>query len=203
MNGTGIVSVSGKQSHRPRRPALLVMDMQRDFLEPGGRMPVAANQVAALIEAVNHSIWAASQSDIIVYYILNEFPKRSWLNIFRRYAAVRGSRGAQLDPRVERRNGQTLTKSSSSAFSNPELGATLYEEGVRTVALCGVFAEACVSATARSTQDRALQLVIISDAIAARSDAALARSLRRFERMGATMTTSKQWAADVAERIVP
>src|SRR5579864_8527350 len=113
--------------------ALLVLDLQRDFLEDDGRMRIARAQVEPLLAATNATIDAAAASGVPVIYIVNRYPRsHRLLNFFRGGAAVEGTRGAELDPRVHVAPGAAVVaKWSNDAFSNPELGALLEQRGVK------------------------------------------------------------------------
>jgi len=79
-----------------RKRAVLAIDLQRDFLEDEGRIPVARSQVEALIAAANSVTASAAAHGVKVVYVGNEFPRSQWLaNLFRRNAALTGSRGGE------------------------------------------------------------------------------------------------------------
>jgi nicotinamidase-related amidase len=166
--------------------AFLVLDMQRDFLEDGGRLPVAGEQVASLLESVNALIEDAVAAGAPVIYVLNAFSPSDWLgNVFRHGAALEGSAGAELDPRLVVRGSVRFTKKRSDAFSNPELNAFLRERRIGQLIIAGVFADACVKATATAALRRGYRVTVPRDAVAAGSDGARLRALAAMDRMGA------------------
>jgi nicotinamidase-related amidase len=168
------------------KTALLVLDMQRDFLEDAGRLPVARDQVAGLIASTNALIESAAASGALVVYILNAFPRSAWLaNLFRRGAAIEGSTGAELDPRVLVRGSNRFTKTRGDAFSNRALEAYLRERGVERVIIVGVFANACVKATVRGALARGFGVTIVRDGVAAGDDRARRNAIAAMERRGA------------------
>jgi nicotinamidase-related amidase len=172
--------------------ALLVLDLQRDFLENTGRMPIARAQVEPLIAAANAAVDAATARGEPIVYVVNAFPRSQWIpNLFRRGAAVAGTPGAALDPRVHIAPGAaTIPKEHSDAFTNPALDALLRERGIRRVVVLGVFAGACVRATVRGAIGRGYRASIVSEAIGAASDAARDRSIRRMVADGAEIVSS-------------
>lgn len=180
--------------------ALLVLDLQRDFLEDDGRMPIARAQVAPLLAAANATIDAAATRGVPVVYIVNRYPRSERiLNFFRAGAAIEGSRGAELDPRVHVAEGAAvLAKRENDAFSNPELGALLRGHGVKRLALLGVFAPHCVRATARAAMRAGYGVAVARDGLGAGTDGARDRALRRMARDGASADDAAALAAWLA-----
>lgn len=171
--------------------ALIVLDLQRDFLEDTGRMPIARGQVAPLIAVANAMIDAAAADRAPVVYVVNQFPRSAFvLNFFRHGAAITGSSGAEVDPRVHATDGVRFAKSEGDAFSNPALDAFLRERGVRQLVLLGVFAPRCVRATARGALRRGYGVTVVRDGVAAASDRARDTALAEMETDGATSATS-------------
>jgi nicotinamidase-related amidase len=173
------------------RKAVLVLDLQRDFLEPTGRLPVARHQVDELIRTTNAVVEDAGQRGIPVIYVLNDFPRRDFVaNVFRRWAALSGSRGAELDPRVRLQGQLRVPKHAADAFTNPELDRQLQKLGVKQVVILGVFANACVRATAQGALRKGYQVTVVRDGVAAGSDRSRDRALERLSRDGAIIATS-------------
>lgn len=172
------------------RRALLLIDFQRDFLADDGRMPVARNQVVPVLAAARAAIDQARADGDLIIGIGNEFRSRDWLgNLLRRHAAVAGTAGTAWDERaaVPGTDWHYLAKWQGSAFCNPELGDLLGREDVRRVRLCGLYARACVTATARAALARGLGVTIVRDAVACRSDGSRETALRRLHRRGVSL----------------
>jgi nicotinamidase-related amidase len=177
------------QSRQKR--ALLLIDFQRDFLRGSGRLPVAASQVEPVIEAANRAQRQARAEGVTIIAIGNEFRRRDWLaNLFRRFAALAGSAGARWDERVPREGLRYFAKWRGSAFSNPELERFLEAENVGALDLAGLYAGACISATASDALRRGYRVAVLGDAVADRSDAARRRALRRLGRLGAVVAAA-------------
>lgn len=171
----------------PATTALLVIDMQIDFLDAAGRLPVDQRRVPDLVRNVNAAIDEAEGLGMLVVHIGNEFPRASLLNPFRKFAAIAGSPGAALDPRVSRGGSHYVAKRASDAFSSQPLRDLLTEKRIVTVALAGVFANGCVKASARGALGLGYRTVVLADAVASRSDRATARSLEAMRRLGAAI----------------
>jgi nicotinamidase-related amidase len=128
-----------------------------------------------------------ADGDLIVR-IGNEFRRRDRIgNLLRHHAAMAGSAGAAWDDKVPAAGSAYLPKWKPSAFCNPQLGELLTREGVGQVTICGLYARACVTATAKGAQSRGLRVVIIRDAVACRSDRSREAALQRLKRRGAEL----------------
>lgn len=172
--------------------ALLLIDFQHDFLADDGRLPVARHQVEPVLDAARRAVDEARRHGDLVVTIGNEFRRGDVLgNMLRRRAAIAGTAGTAWDPRVRPEAALHLSKSAPSAFSNPALGRALDEHAVRTVAIAGLFAKGCVSATAGAALERGLAVEILADAVACSSDRSRARALRRLARRGAHIRTTE------------
>jgi nicotinamidase-related amidase len=170
----------------PPESALLLIDLQRDFLSDDGRMPVARNQVAQLIDAANAAVARFRASGQPIVAIGNEFRRSDLImNLLRRNACLAGSVGAMWDTRVPISNAQYFPKWATDAFCNPALEPWLRERHVKTLIVTGLMASACVTATAKSALHRGFAVRLIEDAIACSSDRSKLRAIARLQRRGA------------------
>jgi nicotinamidase-related amidase len=179
--------------------AVLLLDLQRDFLEPTGRMPIAQHQVDALVATSNALTEAAHAHGAPVLYVNNEFPDAQWiLNFLRCNAARVGTPGAALDPRIHVVSEHRFAKEQTDAFTNPALDAFLRARAVRRIVVCGVFGPACVRATVRGACARGYDVVLAREAIGAASDRARDRALNAMARDGARVVEGRAIAASFA-----
>ncbi|MGH6958377.1 MAG: cysteine hydrolase family protein [Caulobacteraceae bacterium] len=168
------------------RTALLAMDLQRDFLEPGGRLPIEAVQIGAVVAGMNRALIRAARGGVAVVYVLNAYDLLDPSNLTRNFAALRGSPGAALDPRVTVVQGAPIVrKKVPDAFSNPALADWLARERITRLAVGGVYADACVTATCRSALKRGYAVEVLADAVGARSEAARRHAVADLVRRGA------------------
>jgi nicotinamidase-related amidase len=168
--------------------ALLLIDFQQDFLAPTGRMPVDQGQVQPVIEAAQHAVEEAQHNGDLIVKIGNEFrPSDVVGNVFRHHAAMKGSPGAAWDDRIDPPGAIYLPKWKSDAFCNPDLAALLEEAHVGQIQLAGLYAKACVSATAKAARKRGLSVQVIGDAIACSSDKSRLDALDKLRRAGITV----------------
>lgn len=147
--------------------AVLLMDLQTDFLSQEGRMPVDAPDAGRVIDNANAILDGKLLRGSLPILVVNQFPRSARVgNFFRRYAAVAASPGAELDGRIRLTAGTPLiAKSVPSAFSNPELDALLRAHGVTKLYIFGVFAEGCVRSTALDALRRGYAVTVPVDAI--------------------------------------
>ena len=153
--------------------AALLMDLQADFLAPSGaRMPVDARDAARVVETANAVLARGVLSGSLPIMVVNAFPRAAWFaNLFRHGAAIAGTPGAMLDARVRVNPGiKVFAKRSPSAFSNPDLEPYLKANAVTTLYIFGVFAEACVRATAVDGRRHGYAVVVPLDAIGTNSE---------------------------------
>jgi nicotinamidase-related amidase len=168
--------------------AVLLMDLQRDFLDRAtGRMPVAESSAQAVLRVANDVLAKRILADALPILVVNQFPAGAPIaNFFRRGAAIAGSIGAELDGRLERSGSEkVITKASPSAFSNPELERYLRANGVQDIYVLGVFAEGCVRSTAVDAVKRGYTVHVIANAVASNAAWKKAFALWAMARAGA------------------
>jgi len=168
--------------------ALLALDLQRDFLQPDGRMTVGAN-ANKIIDAANLMLKHAEGAGWDIVFIRNEFPKSDWIgNFFRKGASIVGSTGAEMDPRILRpKNCSFFSKSQSDAFSNPALMAHLKDEKIQNIVILGVMAEGCVRATVQKARHSGFSVTAVSDGIASSRDFLKRFGLKSMRKAGAAV----------------
>lgn len=170
----------------PVQTALLVIDMQRDFLDPGGYAAAARLDVDALrqpIPAIQHVLAAARRLGMLVVHTreghrpdLSDCPaaKRE-----RSRAAgaeigsagplgrllVRGEFGHDFIDELKPLPGEPVVdKPGYSAFHQTDLVQILQNRGIRNLILCGVTTEVCVHSTLREAVDHGYRCVLAGDA---------------------------------------
>jgi nicotinamidase-related amidase len=109
------------------------MDLQRDFLEENGRMPVGKNDADPVIASANRLLKHAESAGWLQVFIKNEYRKADWIgNLFRKGAAIEGSIGAEIDPRIPLPTGAlVVSKAKPDAFTNLALAEILRGAGIR------------------------------------------------------------------------
>lgn len=150
--------------HGPgRRPAVVVIDVQRHFVDPE-----VADAVVATAELLDHARRAA----VPVYLVGIVFDDvaaadPAWAARFDLSPLLRGAPGTEFDPRIGPRAGDVVVeKRHASAFAGTDLAARLSEEDIDTVLLCGLTTSGCVRATAVDAASRRLRVEIVRQCVA-------------------------------------
>ncbi len=167
--------------------ALVVIDMQRDFLEPGGFGESLGNDVSRLGSAVGPiaSVLAAARAmGMLVIHTreghlpdLSDVPRAK----LRRGAPslrigdpgpmgrilIRGEPGHDIISELYPLDGEiVIDKAGKGAFYATELGDILRKGGIENLLVCGVTTEVCVNTTVREANDRGYRCVVIADGCA-------------------------------------
>jgi nicotinamidase-related amidase len=171
----------------PHSTALVVIDMQRDFLEPGGFGETLGNDVSLLHAAVapcRALLDRARQLGMLVVHTreghlpdLSDAPRAKiergspHLRIGAQgpmgRILVRGEPGHAIIPRLAPAAGEpVIDKPGKGAFYATGLHALLRKERIEALLVCGVTTEVCVHTTVREANDRGYRCVVAADACA-------------------------------------
>lgn len=167
--------------------ALLLLDLQRDFLEADGRLTVGKENAEPVIQSANRLLSHAQSAGWKLVFVKNEFRKRDWIgNFFRNHAAIEGAAGAQIDPRVAvPATAPIFVKSRPDAFTNPGLEKMLRDASIRRLIVLGVMTEACVCATVKGAIRRGFEVTVVSDGVASMEAASKQSGLKKMQCAGA------------------
>ena len=139
-----------------RRPALLVIDMQNDFLDPGGHLDMGP-EARGVIPQIARVLAAGRRAGVPIAYTAQthrpdfaDGPR--WMDKFTGFKSGglrEGTRGAQIVDELAPRPGERVIKKlRPSAFFATELDLYLRSLGVDTTILTGCTTSGCVRATA-------------------------------------------------------
>jgi biuret amidohydrolase len=169
------------------RTALIIIDMQRDFLEPGGFGAALGNDVSRLNAAVGpcaQVLAAARSAGLLVIHTreghrpdLTDAPA---LKVERGDPAmrigapgpmgrilVRGEPGHDIIPKLYPIAGEpVIDKPGKGAFYQTDLELMLRNRAIDTLLVCGVTTEVCVNTTVREANDRGFRCIVLSDCCA-------------------------------------
>lgn len=169
------------------RAALIIIDMQRDFLEPGGFGAALGNDVSLLQAAVvpcGAVLDAARKAGMLVIHTreghrpdLSDAPpiKVERGDPATRIGApgpmgrilVRGEAGHDIIPELYPKAGEpVIDKPGKGAFYQTDLELMLKNRGIETLLVCGVTTEVCVNTTVREANDRGFRCIVIGDCCA-------------------------------------
>ena len=168
----------------PAKTALVIIDMQRDFLEPGGFGESLGNDVSLLrrtIEPLKSLLAAARASGLMVIHTREGHrPCMSDLHIAKKVRGnptqaigdmspmgrilVRGEAGHDIIPELYPIAGEpVIDKPGKGAFYATDLDTILKNAGIRQLIVCGVTTEVCVNTTVREANDRGYECLVLDD----------------------------------------
>jgi biuret amidohydrolase len=170
----------------PAHTALILIDMQRDFLDPGGYAATAGLDVSALrrpIPAIQGLLAAARRLGLLVVHTreghradLSDCPPAK-LERSRTAGAeigstgplgrllVRGEFGHDFIDALQPLPGEPVVdKPGYGAFHQTDLAQILQNRSIRDLILGGVTTEVCVHSTLREAVDRGYRCVLAGDA---------------------------------------
>lgn len=180
--------ISLLDSLRPARTALLVIDMQRDFLLPEGYAAQAGLDIAPLvatIRPISKLLAVGRKAGLLIVHTreghlpdLSDCPPYK-LERSRRAGAEIGSKGPLGRLLVRGEVGHdfvealhplereiVIDKPGYSAFAHTELQQVLTKRRIETLLITGVTTEVCVSSTLRAAIDLGYRCITVSDACA-------------------------------------
>lgn len=166
----------------PLRTALLVIDMQQDFLSKDGYLARKGYDLAplrAILPAVNGVIAAAREAGCTVIHTRQGYRadladmtdyerwKRKRAGLDGTNALVRGSPGFAIVPEIEvAASDIIIDKTANSAFTYTDLDTVLRARGITHLLFTGCTTDVCVHTTLREANDRNYQCCLIEDACA-------------------------------------
>ena len=146
----------GEGSEAERRPALIVIDVQRAFDNPawGARNnPAAERRIAALLSA-----WRAAGAPVL--HVRHESVSPN--GVFRR-----GTPAFDFKPEAQPADGEpVIDKRVNSAFIGTDLEKRLRAEGISALVIAGLTTDHCCSTTARMAGNLGFETWFVSDATA-------------------------------------
>ncbi len=199
--------------------ALVIIDMQRDFLEPGGFGETLGNDVSQLARAVQPiaALLAAARDMgmLVVHTREGHLPDLSDAPLAKveRGAPslrigdhgpmgrilIRGEAGHDIISELYPLDSEiVIDKPGKGAFYATEFGDVLEKYGIENLLVCGVTTEVCVNTTVREANDRGYRCLVVSDGCAS--------YFPEFHEMGLKMIKAQGgifgWVADSAAVLV-
>jgi len=172
-------------SFDPARTAFVMIDFQRDFMEPGGFGETLGNDVSLLSKAVQPAkklIEAARKLKMLVVHTREghrpDMADAPPAKVERgtpsaRIGApgpmgrilIRGEAGHDIIPELAPAEGEPVVdKPGKGAFYATDLGSILKNRGIDTLIFGGVTTEVCVHTTVREANDRGYRCIVAADA---------------------------------------
>lgn len=170
----------------PQHTSLMVIDMQRDFVYPGGFGELLGNDVSHLHRAIapcQRVLHAARQAGLMIIHTREGHrPDLSdlWPAKHTRggktfigepgpmgRVLVRGEKGHDIiDECYPLPHEVVLDKPGKGAFYQTDLELMLRAHDIHSLILTGVTTEVCVQTTAREANDRGFEVLVVADACA-------------------------------------
>ena len=166
------------------RTGLIIIDMQRDFLEPGGFGAALGNDVSLLrttVEPIRTVLDAARAAGMLVIHTreghspdMNDAPptkvergapgKRIGDPGPMGRILIQGEPGHDIISQLYPIAGElVIDKPGKGAFYGTNLGSILVNRGIENLLVCGVTTEVCVNTTVREANDRGIRCIVLSD----------------------------------------
>jgi nicotinamidase-related amidase len=201
----------------PATTALMIIDMQRDFVLPGGFGEALGNDTSLLLTAVEptgHVLAKAREIGMLVIHTreghrpdLSDCPPAKLTRGGRTFIGtegpmgrilVRGQPGHDIVPQLTPIDGEPIIdKPGKGSFHATDLQQILFDRGIRTLIVCGVTLEVCVHTTVREANDRGYECVVLADCVAS--------YFPEFQRVGLEMIKAQGaifgWVSD-SQRIL-
>ncbi len=162
----------------PKHSAVVVVDMARDFVEPGGFIANAGGaeyqtKAKAIIEPLKRLLDAARVAGATVVYStdchteedaeLKKWPAHS----------MKGTEWSEIVPELAPQTGDlVLPKTTYSGFQSSNLDAELRARSIETLYITGLHTDCCCRHTSGDAFQKGFDLVWVTDALQAFTDEA-------------------------------
>lgn len=169
----------------PGRTALLVIDMQADFLADDGHFARKGYDPAplrAIVPKVRRLAQAARRAGMLVVQTRQgyraDLADMTPYEVFRRRRAgfphppgpdcplMRGTRGFEIVPELRDAADTVVDKAANSAFQHTDLEHVLRAHGITRLLFAGCTTDVCVHSTQREATDRNVACCLLEDACA-------------------------------------
>jgi len=168
----------------PGRTALVIIDMQRDFLEPGGFGEALSNDVSLLsvvIKPCKAVLASARRRGMLVIHTreghrpdMADAPRakvergapslRIGSEVPMGRILIRGAAGHDIVPELYPLESEpAVDKPGKGAFYATDLHSILHNHHIENLIVCGVTTEVCVHTTVREANDRGYRCIVLGD----------------------------------------
>ncbi|MBI3216895.1 MAG: cysteine hydrolase [Mycobacterium sp.] len=170
----------------PATSALVIIDMQRDFVLPGGFGEALGNDtdlLLAAVEPIRNALEKAREIGMFVIHTreghrpdLTDCPPAKLHRGGKTFIGedgpmgrilIRGEKGHDIIDELYPIDGEpVIDKPGKGSFHATDLQAILDYRAIKTLFVCGVTTEVCVHTTVREANDRGYECVVLSDCVA-------------------------------------
>jgi len=181
-----------------KKTALLIVDMQNDFVGDSPVLPVAG--AGAIIAPIRSILNHFREQKLPVLHILRiHRPGGSDVESFRREIfsktpfAVAGTRGAEVIDAIAPISGEhIIAKTRMSGFMGTDLDLLLRSLGIERVVVVGIQTPNCIRTTVFDAMAYGYDTVLISDAVAAATPEIHEANLRDMAAIGVSIRTTDE-----------
>lgn len=183
-----------------QKTALLIIDMQNDFVVPGspGHVPGAEEIVPAVAELL--SIFRR-RNGLVVHLTRTYRPDGSDVEGFRlplfldgRKIVVSGTRGAEVvEDLTPEEDEPVVVKKRFSGFMGTELDLLLRRKGITRLVICGLQYPNCIRATVYDAVSLDYAVMLITDATAGETRAICEANIRDMKNIGVECLTLEEF----------
>ncbi|MEK6544323.1 MAG: isochorismatase family cysteine hydrolase [Elusimicrobiota bacterium] len=189
---------------KPQEAALVIIDMQRFFLDPDS--PAFMQEAPKAVPAVVRLLDAFRRMDRPVIFTAHAYRHASseggLMAIWWRKQCLIGSVEAGIAaPLAPRESEKVFYKQRYSAFSDPAFESHLRDLGVKQLLVAGVMTNLCVESTVRDAFARDILCFVAADATAAQDDALHQASLTSMAHGFALVHSAKELLAYEVQKI--
>ena len=171
---------------KPETTALVLIEFQNDFTTDGGTLHEAVKPVMEAIDPVGHAVAAADavrEAGGVVLHVpisfapgyaeITSHPYGILKGVVDSTSFVRGGWGAEICEALTPVASDIIIegKRGLDAFGSTNLDFLLRSKGIETVALAGFLTNCCVESTMRSAYEKGFEVITLTDAVGATSQA--------------------------------
>jgi nicotinamidase-related amidase len=170
----------------PGTTALVIIDMQRDFVLPGGFGGMLGNDTSLLlaaVEPIGRVLKVARGKGMLVIHTreghrpdLSDCPPAKLTRGGKTFIGeqgpmgrilIHGEQGHDIIEALYPQAGEpVIDKPGKGSFYATGLHQILLDRGIKTLIVCGVTTEVCVHTTVREANDRGYECVVLRDCVA-------------------------------------
>jgi len=204
----------------PARTAVVMIDMQRDFLEPGGFGETLGNDVSLLAKAIDPSaalLAGARKLGMLVVHTreghrpdLADAPpaklergapsKRIGDHGPMGRILIRGEKGHDIIAALAPIAGEpVIDKPGKGSFCATDLELILNQRGIENIVLTGITTDVCVHTTMREANDRGFECVMLEDCCGATDHGNHLAAIKMIKMQGGVFGAVSNSAALVAQ----
>ena len=156
------------------RKALLVIDMQRDYLWDKRKTMFSYN-TNELVGNVNNAIHSYKEKGYDIIYIKHILPKILWGVGF----SIEGTEGVELYDGLDMVSDHVFIKNRSNTYTSKPFREFMKEQTYSEVSICGLDECGCVGATAKGAVKTGVKVLMLENCIGRRFPDDKVQKMRR------------------------